>query len=127
MRRVPAALLFAVFIAVFPARELRADVGPTYFTPDDVRAEAIKALADAGDKNAVPLIRKELYAPHHRVRCAAVAALGRLGDRKSIGAIIKSIKSSKSDSPWPSDGYAKKVVGMWTTTGDWFPTPSARQ
>lgn len=95
---IPAAalLLAAVLAPALAAEESDLRDGLSSEVPAE-RIQAIEGLADAGADRASRLIGRRLYDTDPSVRRAAAAALGRIGDRSAIRALLASERRLKDD------------------------------
>jgi len=64
-------------------------------TDPDVRAKAIRACVELGDKRAAPSLAKLLYDPLNGVRNAAARALGSLGGKHAVRSLIGLVQTTQ--------------------------------
>jgi quinoprotein glucose dehydrogenase len=67
---------------------------------EEVRAQAIKVLGDAKLKAVAHAVEAELAASNPRVRFMAAMAVGKIGDRRAIPALIAMIRANKDEDPY---------------------------
>jgi HEAT repeat protein len=80
----------ATLVRQIPGNKVTAALTDTLIKlPPSVQVQLIYALADRGDKTALPSITNKLKSDRAEVRIAALEALGNLGDASSIDVLVR--------------------------------------
>lgn len=74
------------------------------------RRLAAQALADVGDKKAVPFLIASLQDKEVNVRLCVVRALGKLGDKRAIPALTAKLKDNAANTQWAPTTIAKAAA-----------------
>jgi len=99
LRIATAMLLISLSLLFIAPPSIEARISVPTADSSDVAAIAAKTLADSGDKDAIPILRRMLNHPSIVVRYYAAYGLGKLGDKESIQALEDSLWLPENDTP----------------------------